>query len=110
MNHAISALKFKIIKEFLELGWAVLLSDVDVILVQVPAAAQLCMRALSSRPVQGSSVSSGSPACVPRQCSSVSSAMRVGLGRSCMWVVVWQPPRAGSSSPPQCADEELWWL
>ena len=35
MNHAISALKFKIIREFLELGWNVLLSDVDVILVQV---------------------------------------------------------------------------
>jgi hypothetical protein len=41
MNHAISALKFKIIKEFLELGWAVLLSDVDVILVQVAPWAQL---------------------------------------------------------------------
>ena len=37
MNHAISALKFKIIREFLELGWNVLLSDVDVILIQVPA-------------------------------------------------------------------------
>ena len=37
MNHAISALKFKIIREFLELGWNVLLSDVDVILIQAPA-------------------------------------------------------------------------
>ncbi|CAL8464975.1 g4510 [Coccomyxa elongata] len=35
-NHAISALKFKIIQEFLELGWNVLLSDVDVIVVQDP--------------------------------------------------------------------------
>ncbi len=35
-NHAISALKFKIIQEFLELGWNVLLSDVDIIVVQVP--------------------------------------------------------------------------
>lgn len=34
-NHAISALKFKIIQEFLELGWNVLLSDVDVVVVQV---------------------------------------------------------------------------
>lgn len=34
-NHAISALKFKIIQEFLQLGWNVLLSDVDVIVVQV---------------------------------------------------------------------------
>lgn len=34
-NHAISALKFKIIQEFLELGWNVLLSDVDIIVVQV---------------------------------------------------------------------------
>ena len=34
-NHAISALKFKIIQEFLELGWNVLLSDVDVVIVQV---------------------------------------------------------------------------
>lgn len=34
-NHAISALKFKIIREFLELGWNVLLSDVDVVIVQV---------------------------------------------------------------------------
>lgn len=37
-NHAISALKFKIIQEFLELGWNVLLSDVDVIVVQVRVA------------------------------------------------------------------------
>ncbi|EIE20571.1 hypothetical protein COCSUDRAFT_37807 [Coccomyxa subellipsoidea C-169] len=35
-NHAISALKFKIIQEFLELGWNVLLSDVDIIVVQDP--------------------------------------------------------------------------
>lgn len=34
-NHAISALKFKIIQEFLELGWNVLLSDVDVVVIQV---------------------------------------------------------------------------
>jgi len=35
-NHAISALKFGIIKEFLVLGWSVLLSDVDVVVVQNP--------------------------------------------------------------------------
>jgi hypothetical protein len=33
-NHAISALKFKIVREFLELGWSVLLSDVDIVVVQ----------------------------------------------------------------------------
>ena len=42
-NHAISALKFKIIQEFLELGWNVLLSDVDVVIVQVSShAACVC--------------------------------------------------------------------
>uniref|UniRef100_A0A061SDG7 Glycosyltransferase n=1 Tax=Tetraselmis sp. GSL018 TaxID=582737 RepID=A0A061SDG7_9CHLO len=35
-NHAISALKFGIINEFLSLGWSVLLSDVDVVVVQDP--------------------------------------------------------------------------
>ena len=44
-NHAISALKFKIIQEFLELGWNVLLSDVDVVIVQVSSHAA-CTRAL----------------------------------------------------------------
>ena len=34
-NHAISALKFKIISEFLAAGWNVLLSDVDIVVVQV---------------------------------------------------------------------------
>jgi hypothetical protein len=49
-NHAISALKFRIIQEFLELGWNVLLSDVDVVVIQVrsmlsaimPAAVSSC--------------------------------------------------------------------
>ena len=45
-NHAISALKFKIIQEFLELGWNVLLSDVDVVIVQVSSHAA-CVCALS---------------------------------------------------------------
>lgn len=36
-NHAISALKFGIIHEFLELGWSVLLSDVDIVTLQVRA-------------------------------------------------------------------------
>lgn len=36
-NHAISALKYKIIREFLDLGWSVLLSDVDIVVVQVAA-------------------------------------------------------------------------
>eukprot|EP00884_Botryococcus_braunii_P010704 jgi/Botrbrau1/19635/Bobra.0003s0005.1 len=35
-NHAISALKYKIIREFLDLGWSVLLSDVDIVVVQDP--------------------------------------------------------------------------
>lgn len=35
-NHAVSALKFGIIKKFLMLGWAVLLSDVDVCVLQDP--------------------------------------------------------------------------
>lgn len=35
-NHAISALKFGIIKKFLLLGWAVLLSDIDVCVLQDP--------------------------------------------------------------------------
>ena len=33
-NHAISSLKFGIIKEFLNLGWSVLLSDVDIVVIQ----------------------------------------------------------------------------
>lgn len=41
-NHAISALKFKIIREFLELGWNVLLSDVDIVVVQVRAEILCC--------------------------------------------------------------------
>lgn len=41
-NHAISALKFKIIREFLELGWNVLLSDVDIVVVQVRAETLCC--------------------------------------------------------------------
>lgn len=35
-NHAVSALKFGIIRRFLELGWAVLLSDVDVCVLHDP--------------------------------------------------------------------------
>ncbi|KAF6264156.1 nucleotide-diphospho-sugar transferase-domain-containing protein [Scenedesmus sp. NREL 46B-D3] len=35
-NHAVSALKFGIIKKFLMLGWAVLLSDIDVCILQDP--------------------------------------------------------------------------
>lgn len=35
-NHAVSAMKFEIIEEFLALGWNVLLSDVDVVIVQDP--------------------------------------------------------------------------
>lgn len=34
-NHAISALKFKIILEFLQAGWNVFLSDVDIVIVKV---------------------------------------------------------------------------
>lgn len=34
-NHAISALKFKIIKEFLDLGYSVLLSDIDIVWLDV---------------------------------------------------------------------------
>ena len=35
-NHAISALKYEIIKEFLSLGWNVFLSDVDVVILKDP--------------------------------------------------------------------------
>ena len=34
-NHAISSMKYEIIEEFLALGWNVMLSDVDVVIVQV---------------------------------------------------------------------------
>ncbi len=34
-NHAISALKFRILREFLELGYSVLLSDIDVVWLDV---------------------------------------------------------------------------
>lgn len=34
-NWAVSALKFHIIQDFLELGWNVLLSDVDVVVLKV---------------------------------------------------------------------------
>ena len=35
-NHAVSALKFGLLAEFLQLGWSVLLSDVDVVVLQDP--------------------------------------------------------------------------
>ena len=35
-NHAVSGLKFKILQRFLKLGYAVLLSDVDIIFIQNP--------------------------------------------------------------------------
>jgi len=35
-NHAVSAMKFGIIKKFLMLGWAVLLSDIDICVLQDP--------------------------------------------------------------------------
>lgn len=35
-NHAVSAMKFGILKSFVELGWAVLLSDVDIAVLQNP--------------------------------------------------------------------------
>jgi hypothetical protein len=35
-NHAVSAMKFGIIKRFVDLGWAVLLSDVDIAILQNP--------------------------------------------------------------------------
>ncbi|EFN57650.1 hypothetical protein CHLNCDRAFT_9428, partial [Chlorella variabilis] len=35
-NHAISAMKYEIIREFLQLGWDVLLSDVDIATLQNP--------------------------------------------------------------------------
>lgn len=40
-NQRISALKFGIILEFLQLGWNVFLADVDIIMVQVRADAGL---------------------------------------------------------------------
>ncbi|KAI3460308.1 hypothetical protein Pfo_016971 [Paulownia fortunei] len=35
-NHAVSALKFRILREFLQLGYSVLLSDVDIVFLQNP--------------------------------------------------------------------------
>jgi hypothetical protein len=35
-NHAVSALKFGILKSFVELGWSVLLSDIDICVLQNP--------------------------------------------------------------------------
>ena len=35
-NHAVSALKFGILAEFLKLGWSVLLSDVDIVTLSNP--------------------------------------------------------------------------
>lgn len=35
-NHAVSGLKFKILQRFLKLGYAVLLSDVDILIFQDP--------------------------------------------------------------------------
>eukprot|EP00955_Chlamydomonas_euryale_P091551 364632-Chlamydomonas_euryale.AAC.1 len=34
-NHAVSAMKFGILKEFLDIGYSVLLSDVDIVVLQV---------------------------------------------------------------------------
>lgn len=38
-NHAVSAMKFGILRHFLELGYSVLLSDVDIAILQVGLAA-----------------------------------------------------------------------
>ena len=46
-NHAISALKFKILQEFLELNWHVLLSDVDIVTLQVHDHSFICRKACS---------------------------------------------------------------
>ena len=35
-NHAVSGLKFRILRPILEMGYAVLLSDVDIVIVQNP--------------------------------------------------------------------------
>ncbi|KDP38476.1 hypothetical protein JCGZ_04401 [Jatropha curcas] len=35
-NHAVSALKFRILREFLQLGYSVLLSDIDIVFLQNP--------------------------------------------------------------------------
>ncbi|KAL3840317.1 hypothetical protein ACJIZ3_024908 [Penstemon smallii] len=35
-NHAVSALKFRILREFLQLGYSILLSDVDIVYLQNP--------------------------------------------------------------------------
>ncbi|KAL8026724.1 hypothetical protein ABFX02_14G047500 [Erythranthe guttata] len=35
-NHAVSALKFKILREFLQLGYSILLSDVDIVFLRNP--------------------------------------------------------------------------
>lgn len=35
-NHAVSGLKFKILRHFLQLGYSVLLSDADIVTIQNP--------------------------------------------------------------------------
>lgn len=35
-NHAVSGLKFKVLQKFLQLGYSVLLSDVDIVTLQNP--------------------------------------------------------------------------
>ena len=39
-NHAVSAKKFRIIEDILRLGWSVLLSDIDVLVLKVADSAQ----------------------------------------------------------------------
>ena len=51
-NHAVSGLKFRILRRFLDLGYAVLLSDVDIVTVQArPRRGMLLGPILSSCPV-----------------------------------------------------------
>ena len=46
-NHAVSGLKFRILRRFLDLGYAVLLSDVDIVVVQVAVCTILRMSCMS---------------------------------------------------------------
>lgn len=35
-NHAVSSLKFRVLRQFMQLGYSVLLSDVDIVFLQNP--------------------------------------------------------------------------
>ncbi len=42
-NHAVSAMKFGILKQFMDIGYSVLLSDVDIAILQVWNVCGICV-------------------------------------------------------------------